>query len=118
MKRALLWGLVAAALVVGVFVWLGRGGPRIEEGSFLVVDLGGKYVEAVQSPFSAQFFTGAPRPLISLLSEFTKAERDARLAGVVFIWSWDRLLREGVPAIMQSGGFQLSFARERRFGTW
>jgi hypothetical protein len=122
-KKALLWGAVLAVVGIAAAVWFGRSGPTIEDGSYLVVDLGGEYVEAVQSPIGAQLFAGAPRPLIALLSEFTKAERDPQIAGVLLRvrplevgWGKAQEIRDAILRLQGKQKRVLAYLELEKFG--
>jgi protease-4 len=74
---------IVLLVLFALAAWFAGGGLEIEDGSYVVMDVGGAYVEAAQAPLVSKLFAGAPRPLVSLLSELAKVERDDRLAGVV-----------------------------------
>ena len=61
----------------------GGGGASIAEGSTLVIELGGDYVEAPGPSPLARLAGDDTRPFVGLLSMFRMAERDERLANVV-----------------------------------
>ena len=69
----------------GLALWLlaPPSGPSVSEGSVLVLDIGGSYVEAVEPSLVARLLGDSRRPFVGLLSELRKAERDDRLAAVV-----------------------------------
>lgn len=82
MRRiAIAVGLLLAAVV---FVLLQGRGPSISEGSVLLVELGGRYIEGPAPPLLARLVARPARPLASVLSSLAMAERDERLAAVVF----------------------------------
>ncbi len=74
-------------LFLGVFLILRpfSGGPvaDIKQGSTLVIDLGGHYVEAPAASPLARLMGSDTRPFIDLLSTFSLVERDERIATVV-----------------------------------
>ena len=74
---------LAVLLLVLAWLMVGRG-SGVEEGTVLVMDLEGSYVETHATPYLARLFGAPERPLIDLLSELAKAERDERLSAVVF----------------------------------
>jgi protease-4 len=77
--------LLVIALLIGLAAWVllpGRG-VHVEQGSILVLDLEGDFVEATEPSFWARLLGGAHRPFVGILSELAKAQRDDRLAGVV-----------------------------------
>jgi protease-4 len=86
MKRILPFIVIPLALalvVVGVRSFFGRGGPDIEPGSTLRLEISGRYVEAHAPPLLSQVLGEVHRPFASLLSTLALAERDDRIATVV-----------------------------------
>lgn len=83
MKRRKRWFLLALILIVIIAVVIARREPTISPGSFLVVDIGGRYVEARPSGFMAQLFGSQEQVFIDLLLELRKARVDHRLKGVI-----------------------------------
>jgi protease-4 len=75
-------GLALLLLVLG-WLMVGRG-PGVEDGTVLVMDLEGSYVETHATPYLGRLLGTPDRPLIDLLSELAKAERDERLSAVLF----------------------------------
>jgi protease-4 len=77
--------LLVVAILIGLAAWVllpGRG-VHVEQGSILVLDLEGDFVEATEPSFWSRLLGGAPRPFVGILSELAKAQRDERLAAVV-----------------------------------
>src|SRR5512134_2054077 len=77
--------LLLVALLIGVAAWvlLPSRGPRVEQGSILLLDLEGDYVEATEPSFWSRLLGEGRRPFVGILSELAKAQRDERLAAVV-----------------------------------
>ncbi len=75
---------VALLLAAAVFLLVRARGPSVSEGSVLLVELGGRYIEGPAPPLLARLVSQPARPLASLLSSLALAERDDRLAAVVF----------------------------------
>jgi protease-4 len=79
----------ALFLLCGVFVCqtgcMPGGGSSVEvaQGSTLVIELGGEYVEAPGPSFLARLAGDGSRPFLGLLSLFNLAERDDRIETVV-----------------------------------
>ena len=72
--------------VILALLWLGDGqGLTIEDGSTLVLEIGGEYVEASEPPWISRVLGEAAPPFTGLLSIFSLAERDPRLATVVIV---------------------------------
>jgi len=61
----------------------GRPAVEISPSSTLVIELGGEYIEAPGPSVLARLAGEASRPFVGLLSMFSRAERDSRLATVV-----------------------------------
>jgi protease-4 len=78
--RRIFWILL---VLLAIGWWLLPRGPVIEQGSVLVLDVEGAYVESADAPLLARLTALPPRPFVSLLSDFARAERDDRLAAVV-----------------------------------
>ncbi len=70
-------------LLVGVIFFLARREPQVPEGSFLVVEVGGSYVEAKPSDLVGQLLGPRRKGLMELLLELRKARVDPRLRGVI-----------------------------------
>ncbi len=122
MRRRGIW--IAVALLVLAALWLVTGaGPRIEQGSALVIDLQGAYVETTRPPLVARFLGDGPQPLIGLLSELTKAERDDRLETVVFRvrsleigWGKAQEIRDAISRLGAKGRRTVAWLEVERFG--
>ena len=81
MKVLRILGVLVVALLL--LLWFMPSGFEVEEGSALVLDIGGSYVESTDPPLLARLAGDASQPFASLLSDLAKAERDDRLAAVV-----------------------------------
>ncbi|MBW2272405.1 MAG: S49 family peptidase [Deltaproteobacteria bacterium] len=75
--------LAAALAFAGWRTFFGSGGPDIEPGSTLLVELSGRYVEAPAQPLISRVLGDTERPFVGLLSTLALAERDDRIATVV-----------------------------------
>ncbi|HZO08806.1 MAG TPA: hypothetical protein VFC77_05470, partial [Myxococcota bacterium] len=75
--------LALSIVALGLWLFSGPRGPRIEAGSILVLEVEGEFVEGAEPPIWARLFGAPPRPFAGLLSELATAQRDDRLAGVV-----------------------------------
>ena len=82
MKR--LRRVILLLVVVALLVWwlLPAGGPHVQPGSVLAIQLSGAYVESSAPSFVARALGEARQPFISILGEFAKAERDSRIRAV------------------------------------
>jgi protease-4 len=86
MKRILPFVVIPLVVVLAVAGWrlfFGRGGPEIEPGSTLLLELSGRYVEAPAPPLVSRLLGEAHQPFVSLLSTLALAERDDRISTVV-----------------------------------
>lgn len=61
----------------------GGSSVEVEDGSTLVIELAGEYVDAAEPNPLARLAGDTTRPLLGLLGLFTRAERDARIETVV-----------------------------------
>jgi protease-4 len=120
--RRLRWWLLAGLLAALAAALLWRGGPVVEDASWLVVDLEGEYVEADLSPLQ-RIFGRRARTLASQLSELAKAERDPRLAGVLFRvrsldvgWAKAQDLRAAVLRLREKGKRTVSYLELEKYG--
>jgi protease-4 len=102
--------IVLALIAIGLAWWLSPGEVEVAPGSVLVLDVHGTYVEGAESPLVARLLGAAPRPLASLLSDLAKAERDARLAGVVLRirgleigWAKAQEIRDAIARLGERG---------------
>lgn len=82
--RILLGLVLAITLAALVLIWLPAPGSSIAQGSVLLLDVKGTYVESSAPSIVARLLGSSSRPFVSLLSEIAKAERDERLATLVF----------------------------------
>jgi protease-4 len=121
-RRRVLW-LAVAVLVVAAVWFVRASGPRIAEGSALVIDLEGAYVEATRAPLVARFLGEESKPLIGLLSELTKAERDDRLGTVIFRvrdleigWGKAQEIRDAIVSLGAKGRRTVAWLEVDRFG--
>ena len=121
MSRRWLWIPVLGALALLLF-WQ-RSGPSIADGSWLVVELEGEYVEAQVSPLAARVLGRTQRPLAGVLSELAKAERDERIAGVAFRigslgggWGKARALRRAIERLREEGKRTLAYIELEKYG--
>lgn len=88
-----LFGLFAVGLA-GLSWWGGDGAPEVEDGSVLVVDLGGTIREVETEPL-VPFFDSGGMPLRHVVAGIDRASRDDRIAGL----------------LIRTGNVSLSFAQ-------
>jgi len=119
MKRILPFVVIPLAVVLAVAGWrffFGRGGPEIEPGSTLLLELSGRYVEAPAPSLISRILGEADQPFASLLSTLAMAERDDRIATVVLRirpleigWGKADELRAAVGRLRDAGRKSVAF---------
>lgn len=103
--------------------WLGDApGVDVESGSTLVVDVSGAYVEAASPSVLARLAGDATQPLLSLLSVFTRAERDARIETVVLHiqplqigWGKADEIRAAIGRLRDAGRHTIAYVEVQTF---
>ncbi len=113
---------LAVLLLVLAWLMVDRG-TGVEEGTVLVMDLEGAYVESHATPYLSRLMGSPERPLIHLLSELAKAERDERLSAVVFRirplaigWGKADELRAAIARIGEGGRRTVAYLEIEKFG--
>lgn len=105
------WGLLALLAIVGwlAFARIG-GGPHVEPGSTLIVELSGQYVEGPDAPLFGQILGFERQSLLGTLSNLRKAERDDRIGHVLITirdlqigWAKAQELRDAIRALRDKG---------------
>ncbi len=81
MSRRRKWLIATAGLAI-VVVFVALRGPRIPDGSYLVVELEGQYAEGARPGLIGRLL-GERRSLVSLLGNLEKAAYDRRLSGII-----------------------------------
>lgn len=119
--RILLFALIAFLLIAAVLRQLGR--PSVPQGSALVIDLGGRYVEGAQTPWLGRLLGDRQRTLQGLLANLAKAERDGRLAAVVFRigpleigWAKAQEIRDAIGRLRDAGRHTVAYFEVERIG--
>jgi protease-4 len=111
--------------VAGLLLWflLPSGGPAIQPGSVLALDVSGRYVEAAEPSVVARLLGSERRPFVSLLSELAKAQRDSRLAAVVLRirrldvdWAMAQELRDAIRDLREAGRPTLAYLETGALG--
>jgi len=99
------------------------GGPAIEPGSTLLLDLQGGYVEAPDAPLVARLLGQDRVPLVNVLSDLRKAARDERITRVVLRirtldvgWAKAQDLRDAIAGLRDAGKPVLAYLELERFG--
>ena len=115
---------IGAALLLALFWWVARGSqePTIAQGSLLMVELSGRYVDG-PVPLLARLRGENVQSLLSVTSELRKAARDARLHGVVFRvrslelgWAQAEEIREAIRGLSEKGKHTLAVLEVEGFG--
>src|SRR3990172_859251 len=77
--------LLLVAILIGIAAWvlLPYRGVHVEQGSILLLDLEGDFVEATEPAFWSRLVGGGRRPFVGILSEVGRGHREERLAAVV-----------------------------------
>ena len=83
MRRVRLALLVLVLLGIAFLLLRSQAPLELPDGSALVIDLRGQYVEAPQPALLMRLLGRQETPLVALLSELAKVERDARIDTVV-----------------------------------
>jgi protease-4 len=116
--------IVGLALLLLILTWLvADRGPGVEPGTVLVMDLEGAYAETHATPYLARLFGVRGRPLIGLLSQLAKAERDDRLSAVLFRirpldigWGKADELRAAIARIGEKGRRTVAYLEVEKYG--
>jgi protease-4 len=116
--------ITGIALLLLVLGWLMVGrGPDVEDGTVLVMDLEGSYVETHSTPYFSRLLGAPDRPLIALLSELAKAERDERLSTVLFRirpldigWGKADEIRAAIARIGEQGRRTVAYLEVEKYG--
>jgi protease IV len=115
---------IGAALLLGLFWWVARGSrpPAIAQGSLLVIELSGGYVDG-PVPLLSRLRGEPVQSLLSLTSELRKAARDERLDGVVFRvrslqvgWAQAEEIRQAIQKLSAKGRRTLAVLEVEGFG--
>jgi len=115
--------LLLVAILLLVWYFSPGLGAQVESGSILVLEVEGAYVESAEPPLLARLLGQRERPLASLLSELTKAERDDRLSAVVLRvrnlevgWGKAQEIRDAIARLGERGRRTLAYLELESFG--
>lgn len=115
--------LVLLLLVVGLVWWLGRRGPAVAQGSVLLLEVGGAYVDAPVSPLLGRLLGAREQSLLALLSQLSLAERDDRLHAVAVRlrdlevgWGKAEEIRAALARVREAGRETLVYLEVEGFG--
>jgi protease-4 len=123
MRRFLRFAALAA-LLLGLFWWLSRGGaePSIAQGSVLVIELSGRYVDG-QVPLLSRLQGEPVHSLLGLTSELRKAARDQRLGAIVLRvraldvgWAQAEEIRQAIRGAAEKGRRTVAVLEVEGFG--
>ena len=122
--RTLRWIVITLLAVVAVYA-ISRlsGAPSIADGSTLVVELSGNYVEAPDAPSFSQLLGMTRRSMLGTLSELRKAERDDRITHVLLVvrglevgWAQAQDLRDAIQSLSKAGRHPVAYLEVEGFG--
>jgi protease-4 len=115
--------LLLAVAVLVVWLLFPTAGTNVTQGSILVLDLSGGFVEAAEPSILGRLLGDRRRPFVSLLSELAKAQRDERLAGVVLRirrldvgWGMAQELRDAIAELGEAGRPTLAYLETGALG--
>lgn len=125
--KSRIW-ILLLVFALGIFLVSRFFGPRIPvtipEGSTLVVELGGGYVEAAAASPLARLAGDQTRPFLGLLSIFRLAERDERISTVVMRiqsmgvgWGKADELRQAITRLRERGKHTIAFIEIANFSS-
>jgi protease-4 len=116
--------VVVVLLLFGVLVLRAGSGPDVQPGSALVMDIAGEYVEEPQRPAIANLFRRPVKPLVSLLSELAKVERDPRITHVIMRigdlqvgWGKAQEIRSAFEQLRASGRRVIAYLEIEKYGS-
>lgn len=121
----LLRRLLILLLLGGGALWVfgSLGGPKIQPGSVLIVDVEGSYYEAAEPPFLSRLLGDHRHSFLSLWSLLRKAERDERIAGVVLRvrrndlqWASTQELADALRALKRAGRKTVAYLETESLG--
>ena len=108
--------LVLLGLVLASLLFSEAEGPPIAEGSTLVIELEGEYVEGPRSPLVSRLLGERTNSFAALLSTLAMAERDDRLDNVILVirplgmgWGKAGELREAIARLRDAGRRTIAF---------
>ena len=115
--------LLLAVVVFVIWLIMPAAGTKVAPGSILVLDLSGRFIEAVEPSIMGRLLGDGRRPFVSLLSELAKAQRDERLAGVVLRirrldvdWGMAQELRDAIAELGEAGRPTLAYLETGSLG--
>ncbi len=124
MRRSRVAIVVVLLLVFAVLMLRAGSGPDLQPGSALVMDVAGEYVEAPQRPAIANLFRRPVKPLVSLLSELAKVERDPRITHVIMRlgdlqvgWGKAQEIRSAFEQLRHSGRRVIAYMEIEKYGS-
>ncbi|UCE85807.1 MAG: S49 family peptidase [Deltaproteobacteria bacterium] len=119
--RLLLLIVIAFVLIVALLRMAAQ--PDVREGSVLVIDLDGEYVEGAETPWVERLLGARQNTLLSLLQSLALAERDDRLAAVVFRirplavgWAKAQEIRDAIGRLREAGRRTIAYFEVERLG--
>lgn len=117
---------IVVVLVLVLVVLLVRAGSQVEisPGSVLVMEISGEYVEEPQRPALAALLHRPAKPLVSLLSELAKVERDPRITHVILRfgdlrvgWGKAQEIRAALERLREEGRRVIAYLEIEQYGS-
>lgn len=117
--------IVLALIFFGILMHflMPRGSVEIAQGTILELGLEGMYVETPEPTLAARLLGDGARPFISVLSEFSKAERDDRIETVILAighleigWAKAAELRAAIERLSSQGKRTVAYLELASFG--
>lgn len=124
MRRARVAIVVVVLLLLAMLLLRVETGVDLKPGTALVMDLSGAYVDEAERPVLARLFRRPVKPLVSLLSELAKVERDPRITQVILRigdlqvgWGKAQEMRAAVQQLRESGRRVIAYLEIEQYGS-
>jgi len=124
MRRLRFWIVIGALALATVAVLRHFAGPRIQPDSVLWLELSGEFVEAPETSLIEQLLGLERPPLLGVISQLRKAERDPRIAHVVVRvrglevgWAKAQELRDAITGLREAGRNPVALLEVDGFGS-
>jgi protease-4 len=123
MGSKLRWILLGVAGLLILLFMFGSSEPAIEDGSVLVLELSGTYVDGTTAPSLLDFFGSDERSVLATISRLRRAQRDDRIATIVLRvrdvnlgWGQAEEIRSVIAAIEADGKPTISILEFEGYG--
>ncbi len=115
--------IVLLILAIAYAVFYGSAGVEVEDGSILLVELEGSYLEGPEPPLLMRLLGRAEEPMAGVLSDFAKAARDERIDTVVIRirelqvgWAKVQEFRDAITRLREAGRETVAYIEIETFG--